>query len=179
MRGTRVCWKMGETASRVFGWVLSCRSFVHGVRRERRGVGLACDANAGAWRSQVDATCGPTVTRVTVTKTNPHQPPRTSFIPPSLISIHSANPVVAKHERVAFAPTARPMCDICQVRPALCFVTQPREHASHRGLNNSRAVARPQDASAGPHPTAPRTGAQRRRPGTLFPIQSRPRFLQK
>lgn len=32
-------------------------------------------------------------------------------------SIHTANAVVEKHERVAFkSTTAKPMCDICQVR---------------------------------------------------------------
>ena len=43
--------------------------------------------------------------------------PRPRLLSPTR-SIHTANPVVAKHERVAFkAASAKPNCDICQVRP--------------------------------------------------------------
>jgi hypothetical protein len=42
-------------------------------------------------------------------------------------SIHTANPVVAKHERVAFkAASAKPNCDICQVNPVYAVCHEDR-----------------------------------------------------
>ena len=62
--------------------------------------------------------------------------PPVSYLPRS---IHSANPVVAKHERVAFkANSTKPLCDICQVRS--------RDHRSKRivaSLARRRARSRP------------------------------------
>ena len=48
--------------------------------------------------------------------TDPRALPPSPLYPTGSRSIHSANAVVAKHERVAFSADARPMCDICQVR---------------------------------------------------------------
>ena len=56
-------------------------------------------------------------------------PSPVSSYPTGSRSIHSANAVVAKHERVAFSADARPMCDICQVRGT---TNRRKTHAARR-----------------------------------------------
>lgn len=73
--------------------------------------------------------------------TDPRALPPTPLYPTGSRSIHSANAVVAKHERVAFSANARPMCDICQVR---LTATRRNTRAARRwtARGGARAVAR-------------------------------------
>ena len=89
--------------------------------RERRGARKPRrDGRRGARTTRIDACTLSLSCQRSFDASRPGTDPRA--LPPSPLcptgsrSIHSANAVVAKHERVAFTANARPMCDICQVR---------------------------------------------------------------
>ena len=85
-------------------------------------------------------------------------PPPSPLYPTGSRSIHSANALVAKHERVAFTAIARPMCDICQVRETS---NRRRSKAARRraAQRDVRAVAL--RASRGRRRVAPTPGSKR------------------